>query len=426
MKMRIKKFIAMGIVSFTFVACKDQSVQAPAQAQVEKQVDRVVRGNKIIDFKVERFEINSENFDNVDLKDLKEHLNKVDLNVTIDPALAGKSALYCTLSKKGLNHTVREFVIDFDTQSEGRGQARIELANGDADVKVLKCDLKNNFEDERTDYLETELYSDYVVDSEVEAANGNAIFHTMLILDNGALLVGGKLVNITAENFLTEGSISSWSKDDFRNEKYDLPGRHGGRVYINSKYAAGNLKIAFEGKNAGEITEVPAKRSDEREATEVKNNDCFMTFELMEMPKNLNEGLSGCVKGEKAVTGRQGIMGADGGNSGFIEINVQEESELRFRNSMEPRAGIGSPGGKGGEGGLGGHGQIPLIRPYGKYGEDGCRMAGDFGVSCRFLLGEYAKKLKGENGERGKDGNPGKDGLVEYSTLIVKGRKYGI
>lgn len=256
-----------------------------------------------------------------------------------------------------------------------------------------------------------------------EMASAIYKFGVLLLEENATLRTEGYTVTFIADRFISYGEIETFAK--FPEEAkamsgvdaelyfYDQPmaGQHGGKITIKAREANGLLKVYLRGGDG-------AKGQNAPEQTGIGQvGDAGLAGELEQIcegpirgPHRLRPLMykgachSYCAKnptsgaqGGQGPKGHKGYKGQRGGNSGSIEIEIAQESDLKvYYRRVAGKGGAGGDGSDGGKGGAGGPaGSTPR----------GCNAA--------------SVGPEGLRGEKGDSGDQGEDGVLEDCVLMI-------
>lgn len=190
-------------------------------------------------------------------------------------------------------------------------------------------------------------------------------------------------------------------------------GLSGGKIKFFASEAYGTLAFDLRGLNGGKQTKIPSTREP---LPRDLNLDGKCKGSIRE--KDYNDPKCFGKNGHKGLQGHTGFAGLKGGDSGSLELTI-EENFLEFAVHYYP--GLGSNGGEGGEGGLGspgGRGSKVDIIPT----RDGpiCPMCR---VESYYNSRKFPDGKPGAKGERGKPGIKGENGIEQDSVIVINNVK---
>lgn len=206
-------------------------------------------------------------------------------------------------------------------------------------------------------------------------------FDELRFTEGGVLYTMGANVRIHVGTLKAEGGkIATFPEG--QKAAAGKKGRSGGHVYLGFRNAVGALTIELRGENGGDG--LPAKDPDQNIKGSKGTNGIAGTC-------GFNPGMiptKGGVGG-KGLKGYPGNTGLKGGDSGTLELVVDNSQD--FSSRVEKLPGMGGNGGPGGQGGEGGDGGDPgeISRGYCNRSEGGTRGP------------------QGDPGDRGADGPAG-------------------
>lgn len=236
--------------------------------------------------------------------------------------------------------------------------------------------------------------------------------------EKAELITEGKNIEIEATNLVALENSKVMTFEEGAKADKGLNGRNGGIIRMNLKNAEGDLTVILRGEDAG-VQSHAAKKGDElpedpnkNAIAQIKAEECIHAFLAINVNKVPSEpGIGGGSKprchiyqiqsGRPAQNGKDGGNGEDGkngfngGNSGRLELII-ENNNLYITESFYPgKYSSGSLGGKPG------HGQ-----PGGK----GAKGQGPDTTN-------HPPGINGIDGKPGKDGADGKNGSKEFICI---------
>jgi hypothetical protein len=210
----------------------------------------------------------------------------------------------------------------------------------------------------------------------------------------GVLYTMGKKVRIQVQDLKsTGGKIATFPEN--QTAVLGRDGRSGGHIQLLAQLAVGDLQIEMRGEIGGQGATGPKPVESMKGATGPDG--------VLERVRNGNSGIIFCReaanggRGGQGSKGQIGGVGMRGGDTGTLELNLQDASMLDYKVTLFP--GAGGRGGNGGEGGKGGDGGKP--------------------VACASKHG--GKGPTGPTGDSGDRGSSGPVGQQQTYCVIISG-----
>ena len=256
----------------------------------------------------------------------------------------------------------------------------------------------------------------------IRESNSNFNENTKLVVERVfinkvPLVTNGHKVEIQTQELISDSGILETFAANAKAEK-DQHGRSGGEITIKAKSAMGRLRVVMRGEIGGDGAEGPAYTSRAADGSLpttgalqcVCGRQCMGSQSIGQYSiQSLNQEILGTAKchcesfgarggsGANGLPGLKGSNAANGGDTGVLNITVQDAREFDLQIEKVPGvAGIPGKGGPGQPGGIGG--QRPESRRNECYGANG---------------------PDGNAGLRGQDGDPGQNGKAENVCIYL-------
>lgn len=222
----------------------------------------------------------------------------------------------------------------------------------------------------------------------------------ILLLRQDAILAFRNLdIDLEVEELISfNGTVTSYPVNDATSIYSNSVGLSAGNMKLKIKKGSGDLNIEMRGMDAGPKTTMPAEKTNQLPADPIHNSVCGNPRKGGPNYSDKNCFGQKGHPGEKGLTGAKGLPGGD---SGLLELIIEEIGDLKVNVELEAgKGGLGEKGGKGGPGSQGGNGATVRWTTY-----SGCSREGP----CNDHQHSY-KYPNGSNGDKGPDGDPGENG----------------
>lgn len=219
-------------------------------------------------------------------------------------------------------------------------------------------------------------------------------FNRLTLTERGVLYTLGNNVRLHVADLKSSGLITTFPEEQTAEQNKD--GRAGGHILIDIENGEGALKLILRGEKGGKGLSGASPDKSMKGATGAagRDGDGFGSNGICSS-RATGGGLGG--QGKK---GHPGKDGKTGGDSGTLDLRIQNGQNLTYSIQRKP-----GRGGERGEGGLGGEG-----------GENG--QSGNASFSCGgfVLMGGINRGPDGEVGDKGQLGSDG----ISQSMCITK------
>ena len=382
-----KTSLLIGLLAVIFISCdsKDETNEIVFNSNPvsEPSIDRSSTSNPsgtlatIVKRKIQL----AKDFSN--LEEFKSNINRYDIEFS---AVAGHFAeTFVECKKEGFDSSRDSVSSVFDVKGLS-AKVELELAEDGASEVTYECLVTDG--EAIYDRASVRLKKSFVISGKKNFFEhvGSSNIETLLFEEGSELSTNGSIVEINVNELISDnGKLVTFSEDRLNSTRDNATGKSGGHIMLKANSAVGYLDIELRGQNGGKVTKVPPPITDAPKQ-DPKTNGCHTI--------NDSRNCSG-KQGAQGFRGTTGRQGSRGGDSGAIELTVNDSSLFSF--SIKYLPGLGSEGGIGGQGGPGAPGGIGGENRYQEHQMTPYKVSYPNGP----------QGPQGPQGDKGLDGNPG-------------------